>query len=224
PSDLKLEKVGLGTNAGKLKVVGTLMGIGGAMLLTFYKGVEINIWPTKFDLLHHGHTAPSHQDLANHIVGPLLAITSCFSNAFGLITDLIAVMGSLQGIVFALCMERDRSQWRLGWEIRFFMVAYIVCRIIISIVHLGLTRVANLCTGLLLLFLICHMLARDGGIRTNRNHHPMVCTYERPLIYMCFNPLILLLVAIAGSLLLNEKLYLGSIELYTSTAEMSTHV
>ncbi|KAG4967814.1 hypothetical protein JHK87_033465 [Glycine soja] len=34
----------MGTSAGKAKVVGTVMGIGGAMMLTFYKNIEINIW------------------------------------------------------------------------------------------------------------------------------------------------------------------------------------
>ncbi|KAK3009491.1 hypothetical protein RJ639_013856, partial [Escallonia herrerae] len=193
----RLEKVGLGTKTGKAKVVGTLMGIGGAMLLTFYKGVEINIWPTKFNLLHHGqhgggHAASSHREPTDHIVGPLLAIASCFSIALGLMfqaklskrypchyssTALIAVMGSLQGVIFALCMERDWSQWRLGWDIRLFTVAY----------------TGTVASGLTVIVI-------------------MWCVRMRgPLFVSVFNPLILILVAIAGSLLLNEKLHLGSV-------------
>ncbi|KAK3031532.1 hypothetical protein RJ639_036046 [Escallonia herrerae] len=124
PFDLRLEKVGLGTKGGKAKVVVTLMGIGGAMILTFYKGVEINIWPTKFDLLHRA--VPPLGEHASHIVGPLLAIASGFSIAIVLITALIAMMGSLQGIVYAPCMERDWSQWKLGRDIRLFTVAWLL--------------------------------------------------------------------------------------------------
>ncbi|XP_043697860.1 WAT1-related protein At1g25270-like [Telopea speciosissima] len=45
-----LERLGIRTLAGKAKLVGTAIGIGGAMVLTFYKGVEINIWSTKIDI------------------------------------------------------------------------------------------------------------------------------------------------------------------------------
>ncbi|KAA8536508.1 hypothetical protein F0562_028986 [Nyssa sinensis] len=61
-----LERLSLGTMAGKAKVMGTLMGIGGAMLLTFYKGVEINIWSTHLDLLHH-HGQGGHMVASKHL-------------------------------------------------------------------------------------------------------------------------------------------------------------
>ncbi|XWS67610.1 hypothetical protein CRYUN_Cryun04dG0020500 [Craigia yunnanensis] len=51
---IRLEKLAFGTMAGKAKVLGTLIGIGGAKLLTFYKGVQFNMGSTHLDLLHHG--------------------------------------------------------------------------------------------------------------------------------------------------------------------------
>lgn len=72
-------------------MMGTLIGIGGAMILTFYKGAAIDIWSTHVDLLHHnqphgGHVASTH---GGHVVGSFLAIASCFSYAFWLIIQVI---------------------------------------------------------------------------------------------------------------------------------------
>ena len=70
-------------------MLGTLMGIGGAMLMTFYKGVEINIWSTHVNLLHkieqpsHYLAAPtSKSEYTDRVLGSLLAIGSSFGYAF----------------------------------------------------------------------------------------------------------------------------------------------
>ncbi|KAL5787590.1 hypothetical protein ACOSP7_004539 [Xanthoceras sorbifolium] len=39
-------------------------------------------------------------------------------------TALIRLMGSIQASVYALCMEKDKDQWKLGWNISLFSVAY----------------------------------------------------------------------------------------------------
>lgn len=41
-------------------------------------------------------------------------------------TALMSIMGTIQAVVFALCMERDWSQWKLGWNIRLLTVSYSV--------------------------------------------------------------------------------------------------
>ena len=72
--------------------MGTLMGIGGAMLLTFYRGAEIDIWSTHTNLLHHsqngqnGHLAT---DSSNRLLGCIFAVGSCMSFAFWLIIQVI---------------------------------------------------------------------------------------------------------------------------------------
>lgn len=85
---IRLEKLNFGTPGGKAKVLGSLLGVGGALILSFYKGVEINIWSTHVDLLHrdhqHNNMASSHDAAAgsgNHVLGCLLAVASsaCFS-------------------------------------------------------------------------------------------------------------------------------------------------
>ena len=83
----RMEKLVFLTMAGKAKVFGMLRGVGGAMLLTFYKGVQINIWPTHFDLVNHGgHGATSsHPGSANTLLGALLAFACCISYTLWLI-------------------------------------------------------------------------------------------------------------------------------------------
>ncbi|KAG7968414.1 hypothetical protein I3843_08G152900 [Carya illinoinensis] len=194
-----LERLALGTTAGKAKVLGTLIGIGGAMLLTFYKGPEINIWLTNVNLLSHDnsqHQSRGHDSTTlepeNRLLGCILALGSCLSYATWLIiqakmmekypchyssTALMCVMGAIQSVVFALCLERDWSQWKLGWNIRLLTVAYSGI--------FGSGVVVTLLTWCL------HM--------------------RGPLYVSSFNPLMPVSVVIMGSLLLDEKLHLGSI-------------
>ena len=87
----RLERLKIRTWAGRAKVIGTVLGIGGAMVLTFYKGPQINIWSTKVNLLKHKdqHVAASHGELDNHVLGSILAVASCFSYAIWLIIQVI---------------------------------------------------------------------------------------------------------------------------------------
>ncbi|KAL6964330.1 hypothetical protein U1Q18_035385 [Sarracenia purpurea var. burkii] len=195
-----LERLAAGTTAGKAKVAGTLLCIGGAMLLTFYKGPEINPWKTNIDILHRdhhqhpggGHVAASQQRAGNHVLGALLAVCCCFCTAMGLIvqakmirnypcpyssTALMITMGAIQAVGFGLCMDRNWSDWELGWDIRLLTVSYS-----------GIVG-----SGVMFTFMAWCVQMRG------------------PLFVSVFSPLMLVLVAIAGSLLLNEKLHLGTV-------------
>ncbi|XP_061338553.1 WAT1-related protein At1g68170-like [Gastrolobium bilobum] len=184
-----LESLNVRTSTGKAKVLGTLMGIGGAMILTFYKSTEIHLWSTHVNLIRH---IQPHNVSTTQILGSALALGTCISYSIWLIIQarmsekfpwhytsaaLMSVMASIQSIIFALCMERDWNQWKLGWNIRLLTVAYT------GIVASGLAWV---------LIMWCVRL-------------------KGPLYASIFNPLFLVLVSIAGSLILDEMLHLGSI-------------
>ncbi|GMH08640.1 hypothetical protein Nepgr_010480 [Nepenthes gracilis] len=188
-----MERLGLRTVTGKAKVVGTLIGIGGAMLLTFYKGLEIKLWRTNVHLVkQQGQLYRYHPHDGNRVLGALLSVGSSLSYASWLIiqakmserypspyssTALMSVMGSIQAVVFSLCMERDWREWKLGWNVRLLTVAYS------GIIGSGV-----------MVALISWCVSKRG-----------------PLFVSVFNPLVMILVAIVGSLMLDEKLYLGSV-------------
>ena len=75
---------------GKAKVIGTLVGVAGAMILTFYKGHQLNFWSTHFNILHEGqhmggHVAKTHNTPTHHdTIGSLLALASSLCIALSL--------------------------------------------------------------------------------------------------------------------------------------------
>ncbi|KAJ1419926.1 EamA domain [Sesbania bispinosa] len=191
---LGLEKINLRRAGGKAKVLGTLIGIGGAMILTFIKGMEIKIGSFHLNLLHHqnGPHANTTTGGSKPVLGALCGLACSVCYALWLIiqakmtkrypnhysgTALMSFWSSLLSIGFALCFERDLSQWRLGWNIRLLTVSYA------GIVVSGVVVVVM-----------------------------SWCVHTRgPLFVSIFNPLVLVILAIVDSTMLNEKLHLGSI-------------
>ncbi|OIT32182.1 PREDICTED: WAT1-related protein At1g68170-like isoform X1 [Nicotiana attenuata] len=190
---LRFENLSFEKASGKAKVMGTMICIGGAMVLTLYKGIEVHMWPIKIDLLHHSNEAMSHKKLpATFALGIVLAITSCICYSLWIVllakvsknypchyssTALMSLMGSIQSVIFALCFDRESAQWKLGWNRRLFVVVYL----------------GTLGSGIVVILMTW-------------------CSHKRgPLFVSVFNPLILLFVALASSLLLHETLYLGSV-------------
>ncbi|KAG5534109.1 hypothetical protein RHGRI_022296 [Rhododendron griersonianum] len=181
-----------GTCAGKIKLVGIMLSIGGVMLLAFFKHVEINInvSPTKFSLLpQHYQRTRDHND---QVLGLVLAIIAAFSNAcfltiqakfkedtqnIYLIPFMMNLMGAIQGVVYAIGVERDWEQWKLGWNIRFWASSFV------GVFGSGLTTT-----------LITWCISEMG-----------------PLFVSTFNPIGLILMALVGSLVLQETLYVTSV-------------
>ncbi|XP_042480411.1 WAT1-related protein At1g68170-like [Macadamia integrifolia] len=191
---LRMERLGIRTVAGKAKLVGTAIGIGGAMVLTFYKGPEVKIWSTNIDLtrgLGYGASrSASHVD--NSALGSILALGCCLCYALWLIvqtkmserypchlssTTLMCLMGSIQSAGFAMCVDYKWAEWKLGWNIRLLSVAY---------------------TGMLATGMMYALIA--WGVSA-----------KGPLFVSIFNPLMLLMVAIMGSLFLAERLHVGTL-------------
>ncbi|XP_058735689.1 WAT1-related protein At1g68170-like [Vicia villosa] len=193
----RLEKLNWSATEGKAKVIGTLIGISGAMLLTFYKGEEINIGSSNIYLLHthhnqNGDIMPQHADFSNKLLGVLCAIgSSCSFSLWFIIqakmnkeylshhssTALMSTMGAIQAIVLALCVDRDWIQWKLGYNIRLLTAAFP------GIITSGIATIA-----------VAWCIKMRG-----------------PLFASIFYPVQLIIVAVFAYLLLDEKLYLGSI-------------
>ncbi|XP_027348406.1 WAT1-related protein At1g68170-like [Abrus precatorius] len=190
-----LEKLNWGLAEGRAKVIGTIVGISGAMMIAFFKGIEINIWSSQMNLMHphkdqNGHVA-LHHGFRHKLLGVSCAIASCCIYSLWFIVQakmiaeypsphssaaLMTTMGAIQATVFALCVEKDWNQWKLGYNIRLLTVAY-----------------AGIVTSGIVSVVIAWCIKKRG-----------------PIFASAFNPLQLLLVAIAAYLMLDEKLYLGS--------------
>ncbi|WRX08599.1 EamA domain - like 4 [Theobroma cacao] len=190
----RLESLGIRKLAGQAKLVGIFLSIGGAMILTFYKGEEINLWSTNINLAKHGadHATRKHALLGNQVLGSLLALAACVSFAIWYIiqakisenypyiyssTVLMCIAASVQATIYTIIAERNWSAWKLGWNIR-----------LLSAVYTGAIGTA------LTVVLMTWCLRLRG-----------------PLFVSIFNPFTLVFVAIVGSLILNERLNTGSI-------------
>ncbi|XP_054777344.1 WAT1-related protein At1g25270-like [Prosopis cineraria] len=187
----RLERMNLTTAAGKAKILGTLTGISGAMILTFCKGKRIQIWTARINLTCH--VAVSHAtSTTSSIWGCMIALGACLSYSLWLIiqakmaqkfpwqcssTALMSIMSSFQGVIFAFCIERDWNQWKLGWDLRLLTAVY---------------------TGIMSSGVAFSIVAW--------------CVMKKgPFFVAIFNPLMLALTVLAGSLLLDETLYIGSL-------------
>ncbi|GJN25952.1 hypothetical protein PR202_gb13841 [Eleusine coracana subsp. coracana] len=197
----RYERLAVRSFSGQAKLAGTLLGVGGAMLLTLYKGADITPWHSHVDLVATLTSMSSQQmsmmSMSNSmssqqmVMGSMLVMGSCFFYALWLIlqarlsreypfhyssTALMCLMSTMQSVAFALCYDRDISQWRLGFDVR-----------LLSVVYSGV-----LASGVMLVVL-SWCVKRRG-----------------PLFASVFNPLMLLVVAVLSSLLLAERLHLGS--------------
>ncbi|RZC00513.1 hypothetical protein D0Y65_022716 [Glycine soja] len=75
------ENLNVRTAAGKAKVLGTILGINGSMLPSFFKGVKINIWNFHINLLHShlGMQTPKTEWLQGTVTSGfvIIATTGC---------------------------------------------------------------------------------------------------------------------------------------------------
>jgi drug/metabolite transporter (DMT)-like permease len=85
----RLETFTIRTLSGQAKVLGTILGVGGAMVLTFYKGAPLEIWKTHINLVEHSSTEQQQQNEGNQAIGSLLAVCCCLCYAIFLIIQVL---------------------------------------------------------------------------------------------------------------------------------------
>ncbi|KAL1209967.1 WAT1-related protein [Cardamine amara subsp. amara] len=136
-----LERVKLRCIRSGAKVIGTLATVGGAMIMTLVKGPIVELFWTK------GASAQNTAgtDIHSAIKGAILVTIGCFSYACFMIlqaitlrtypaelslTAWICLMGTIEGTVVALVMEKENpSAWAIGWDTKLLTATYsgIVC-------------------------------------------------------------------------------------------------
>ncbi|EOA29415.1 hypothetical protein CARUB_v10025706mg [Capsella rubella] len=188
----RLEKVNVKKIHSQAKILGTIVTVGGAMLMTVVKGPLIPLpWANPSDMHHQDASNPGvKQDLTK---GALLIAIGCicwagFINLQAItlksypvelsMTAYICFMGSLESTIVALYIERGNpSAWAIQLDSK-----------LLAAVYGGV-----ICSG------IGYYV--QGVIMKTRG----------PVFVTAFNPLSMVIVAILGSIILAEVMYLGRI-------------
>lgn len=189
---LRMEKVNIAEVRSKAKIIGTLVGLGGALVMTLYKGPLIPLpWSNPNMDQQNGHTNNS-QDHNNWVVGTLLILLGCvaWSGFYVLqsitiktypadlsLSALICLAGAVQSFAVALVVERHPSGWAVGWDARLFAPLYT------GIVSSGIT------------YYVQGMVMKTRG----------------PVFVTAFNPLCMILVALIASFILHEQIHFGCV-------------
>lgn len=188
----RLEKVNLKKIASLAKVVGTLITVSGAMLMTLYKGPVLDIFWFSHGDSHHSTTATAAVSDQHWIAGTIMFLGCIvgWSTFFILqnmilkeypaelsLTTLVCLTGTVQGAVVAAVFERRKSAWAIGFDSSLLAATYsgIVC----SGLAYYLQGVVNKVQG--------------------------------PVFVTAFSPLIMIITAVLGAAVLSEQLHLGSL-------------
>ncbi|GLT92498.1 hypothetical protein SLE2022_103320 [Rubroshorea leprosula] len=140
---VRLEKVKIKSIHSHAKVVGTISTVAGAMVMTMMRGPGIPLSWTKEGTAHE--QATNGTDVHSSLKGGLMITAGCFSYACFVIlqamtletypaelslTAWICLMGTVEGSIVALVMERGKaSVWAINWDTKLLTAIYsgIVC-------------------------------------------------------------------------------------------------
>ncbi|MBA0697594.1 hypothetical protein Goari_021129 [Gossypium aridum] len=186
----RLEKVNIGEVHSQAKIIGTIVSVGGAMLMTLIKGPMLQLPWIKSNDGHAFSSAATHQ---YPIKGAIMITIGCFSWAAFIIlqaitlksypaelslTALICLVGTIEGCIVALAMEAGNAA---VWSI-----------------HLDAKLLAAVYSGV-----ICSGIAYYV--------QGMVMKTRGPVFVTAFSPLSMVVIAIFSSFILSEILYLGRV-------------
>ncbi|KAM7485599.1 hypothetical protein LguiA_001608 [Lonicera macranthoides] len=182
---LRIERLRVRTRAGKIKIGGAILCLGGALTISLYKGTTLHIGPHR---KYEGATMIYHHNYKRgtlFLVASILAYAARFimqvklSNVFPYkywATTLICIMASFQQVIIGLCMKRNKAAWSLGWNLQ---LVWVISGAMVSIV-----------TSCLVLWAV----VKRG-----------------PTYPSMFKPISLILVAVAEALFFHQDITLGSL-------------
>ncbi|KAJ4719831.1 WAT1-related protein [Melia azedarach] len=187
----KLEKVNIRKIHSLAKIFGTIVTVGGAMLMTLVKGPMLDLpWTRAY---YNQDSTANSSIVQSPIKGALMITIGCFCWAGFMIlqaitlksyptelslTALICLMGTIEGTIVALVIERGNAA---VWSIHFDYS-------LLAAVYSGV-----ICSGMA--YYIQGVIMKERG----------------PVFVSAFNPLSMVIVAIMGSFLLAEIMFLGRV-------------
>ncbi|KAK1361046.1 hypothetical protein POM88_045520 [Heracleum sosnowskyi] len=182
---LRIENLGLHSGVGKIKTMGAMLCLAGALTVSLYKGPAV--------ISHHNaHPLIVTKAKTNYLSGTMFLVASVLSYGLWFIsqvklfkvfpckymsTMLICIIAAVQQVVIGLCIDHSKSSWSLGFNLN-----------LVTIVYSGaLSTAATFC-------LVSWAVAERG-----------------PTYPSMFNPLALITVAVVEALFMSEELKLGSL-------------
>ncbi|XP_008463491.1 WAT1-related protein At2g39510-like isoform X2 [Cucumis melo] len=187
---LELEIVDVRQLSSQAKILGTVVAVGGAMIMTTVRGPILNLPWTNHNIHDHSTTAVNQQDL---LKGSLMILVGCILwSVFNVLqaitikvypaqlslTTLICFTGAVQASVIAFAMEGHKPA---AWSL-----------------HLDSTLLAPLYSGIM-----------SSGV--SYTIQSAVMKTKGPVFSSTFGPLSLVIVAIISSFALSEILYIGRV-------------
>ncbi|XP_012081572.1 WAT1-related protein At2g39510 [Jatropha curcas] len=187
---LRLEEVKWKKVHSWAKVLGTIVTVGGAMLMTLIKGAILELpWSKGYDNQASTAAVTPHDTIKGaFMIGIGCLCWSCFIilQAITLktypaelsLTALICFMGTIEGSIFAVIMEKGNpSAWSIHFDSK-----------LLAAVYSGV-----MCSGIA--YYVQGVIMKAKG----------------PVFVTAFNPLSMVIVTILGSFVLSEIMYLGRI-------------
>ncbi|XP_061364367.1 WAT1-related protein At5g07050-like [Gastrolobium bilobum] len=191
----RMEKINIKKLRCQAKVVGTIVTVAGAMLMTLYRGPIVEMVWAKHNHHHNETYAKSTTGSSDKdwFLGCLFLIiaTLAWASLFVLqakaietyknhqlsLTSLVCFIGTLQAVAVTFVVEHNPSVWRIGWDMSLLAAAY-------------------------------------AGIVTSSISYyvqGLVIKTKGPVFATAFSPLMMIIVAIMGSFILAEQIYLGGV-------------
>ncbi|XP_052180102.1 WAT1-related protein At5g07050-like [Diospyros lotus] len=194
----RMEKINLKKVKYQAKLIGTVFTVGGAMVMTLYKGPVVEmLWSKHVHPLKsaapHQSTATATPDDKSWFKGSIFLIiaTLAWASFFILqtvalktyrkhqltLTSLVCFVGTLQSIAVTFVMEHKASVWSIGWDMNLLAAAY------------------------------------AGIVASSISYYVqgLVMKTKGPVFATAFSPLMMIIVAVMGSFILAEKIFLGGV-------------
>ncbi|XP_058085902.1 WAT1-related protein At1g43650-like [Magnolia sinica] len=186
---VRIEKLGLESKGGRVKIAGTILCVAGALTISLYKGMPLHMWTSH---VHNPQISTKRRTTGEMARGSCMLVGCCLSTAVWFIiqvrlfkvypsmywaTMLSCLAGCIQSTIVGIAIDRRKATWRLGWDLQLLTIVYS------AVFSTG----ANFC-------LISWAVAKRG-----------------PTYPSMFNPLSLIFVTILESFFMGEEIFIGSI-------------
>jgi drug/metabolite transporter (DMT)-like permease len=232
-----MEKLQMRKVTCQAKVLGTVLTVAGAMLMTLYKGPLMQLaWTTNRHASSSRAAAEAPAAAAAEISGRdwflgsvfVIVATLAWASLFVLqthtikqysaqlsLTTLVCFVGTLQAVVVTFAMERRASVWTIGFDMNLLAAAYAV-RDPIRYTYDRCSMLTVAWSGLATLIALaddCDSVPFQGIVTSSIAYYVQGLVIQKtgPVFASAFSPLMMIIVAVMGSFILSEKIYLGAV-------------